>query len=189
MKPASPRLNSFFKACLVAVCALLLNACEVTFTSPLPESLFAAGRDEQLLGRWKAEDEPEEKGYVRIVEGENDEVLVRFESGDPDNVLRATTLKIDNSSYLKLTDEDSTKRKGYMLVRYTIVGDSLKVWLLDDKRVREAIRDGKLKGEFGPETYSGASVTDSPEKILGYIRTGGDDAFKFLNEFRKVADK
>jgi hypothetical protein len=104
-------------------------------------------------------------------------------------VLKARALKIDESSYMVLNDSDITKRKGYLLAKYVITGDRMKVWLVDEKKVRQAVTDGKLKGKIGKETYAGVTVTDTPEKILDYLKTTGDDAFEFLVDFEKVADK
>jgi hypothetical protein len=134
-------------------------------------------------------DENGHVGYVRLDARQKDELIIHFETGDPKVVLSATVLKIDGDSYLVLNDSDATKRKGYLLAKYLITGDRMKVWLIDEKKVRQAIRDGKLKGEIGRETYAGSTITDTPEKILGYLKTAGDDALEFLADFEKVADK
>lgn len=188
MRNTSSRLNYFCKAYLVIACALFFSACEVTFINPLPDSLSVA-RDERLLGRWKDLDKKEHPAYVRFDSGSDGEFIIHFESDDPDVVLSARTLRIDESSYLVLKDSDTTKRKGYLLAKYVVTGDRMKVWLVDEKKVRQAVRDGKLKGEIGKETYAGVTVTDTPEKILDYLKTAGDGAFEFLVDFEKVADK
>jgi hypothetical protein len=188
MRNTKSRLSYLGKACLSVACALFFSACEVTLVNPLPDSL-SAPRDERLLGRWKDLNKTEGPGYIRFDSGSDGEVIIRFESDAPDIALSARTLRIDESGYLALRDSEMTKRKGYLLVKYAITGDRMKVWLLNEKKVRQAIWEGKLKGEIGKETYSGVTVTDTQEKILDYIKTGGDGAFESPLEFEKVADK
>ena len=188
MRNTNSRLSYFGKACLSVACALFFSACDVTFINPLPDSLSFA-RDERLLGRWKALDKKERPNHVTFNSGSDGEFIIHSEAGDPAMVLRARALKIDESSYMVLNDSDTTKRKGYLLAKYVITGDRMKIWLVDEKKVRQAVTDGKLKGEIGKETYAGVTVTDTPEKILDYLKTTGDDAFEFLVDFEKVADK
>lgn len=182
------RFSFFFKASLVVAFAVALSACEVIFINPLPASLTVP-RDERLLGRWVTDGDEGRPGYVMFVKGANDEINVLFEAGDPNVMFRLTSLKIYGSTYLLVKSTDPQHNEGYLLAKYFISGDRMKVWLLDDKKMRRAVESAKLKGEFGPESYSGVKVTDSAENVLRYIRAGGNEPFKLLAEFRRVADK
>lgn len=189
MKASLSTLKSFYKACLIVVCAFALSACEVSFINPLPASLRTARPDQRLLGRWLGRDDQGNPNYVRFVRGAEGELNILFDAGDPSFAFRATTLKIDNSSYMTLSKAGEPKREGYLLAKYIITGDRMRVWLLDTQKAKQAIKEGKLKGEVGNESYAGVTVTDTPERILSFIKASGDGGFKFLADFEKAADK
>ncbi|HEX8922320.1 MAG TPA: hypothetical protein VF766_12670 [Pyrinomonadaceae bacterium] len=188
MRNKSSRLSYFWKTCLGLACALLFSACDVTFINPLPDSLKVE-RDERLSGKWTTRDEEGHLGYAEFVSRGESEFDVHFEAGDPNVVFRVSSAKIDGSTFMIIKTTDAAKKEGYFLAKYVIKGDKLKVWLLDEKKVRQAVRDGRLKGEIGKETYAGVTITDSAEKILAYLKTAGDDAFKVFAAFEKVAGK
>jgi hypothetical protein len=188
MKLPLSTFKSFYKACLVVACALALSACEVTFINPLPASL-ATGPDHRLVGRWLGRNDDGNPEYLRFVVGRDGELNILFDSNEPNSGFRATTLKIDGAGYLALMKVGDGGKYGYLLAKYVITGKRMKVWLMDAGKVKQAIRDGKLKGVIGNESYAGVTVTDTTEKILSFIKRAGDDGFKYLADFEKVADK
>jgi hypothetical protein len=185
MKLTPTSLKSFYRACLTVACALLLQACEVSFTNPLSQSLYTAP-DVRLLGKWVGRDDAGNAGDVRVARTPHGEMIVSFERADPNFVFKVDTLKIDGSSYMALTGFDGGRWRGYLLAKYVIRRGRIKVWLVDEKKVRQAIREGILKGRAGNASYEDSTVTDTPQKILSYLKTAGDDAFKFLGEFERV---
>lgn len=181
-------LKGFVKASLLITSALLFTACDVTFTNPLPAS-FNVERDERLSGKWMTRDEEGKAGYVEFVNLGDREFAINFEANDPNVILKASCARIDDSSYLIIKPTDPKELRGYLLARYSIAGDRLKVWLLRQEKFKQAVREGKLKGQVGPESYAGVTITDTPEKILEFIRTNRDRVFETLAEFERVTDK
>ena len=90
---------------------------------------------------------------------------------------------------MNLSPTDEYRDKGYLIVRYAVSDDELKVWIPDADMVKNGITQGKIKGQPG-RALGPPTVSDSPEKIVALLEaSGGDDLFKFLVKFERVKSK
>lgn len=144
--------------------------------------------DERLLGRWVGTDKLADvyalfsKSSVlesNIIAGKepvkHSELMFEYFPGT-----------IGKHQYLSLKPRDEPASEGYLLARYTIEGDELKIWLLESTLVDAAIGQGKLKSNKGGS--SSTMLMDSRKKILAFIVANEDakDLFEFLGSFKKT---
>jgi len=66
------------------------------------------------------------------------------------------TTRLGKHDYMNLSPTDEYKGKGFLIVKYAVSGDELTLWILDDDKVKNAITQGRIKGQpgrrFGPIT-------------------------------------
>ena len=178
------------KIIFAAALASMLSGCVVVFTNPLPASQ-PIGHDERLLGKWEGEDEQGNSGWIRF-EMPTDQIDI-FLSGDwgyHNPAFRAVTTNISGDNHMILRVNDPALGKEYMVVRYSINGDTLTLCLLNADKVRAAIKDRKIKGKLGYSQWSGAVITESSKNVLGFLKSpGSKDLFTCLLKSKKVPSK
>lgn len=112
----------------------LLWGCPYESDVPLGKS-SKAEIDQALLGAWKNTTEGE--SFTMIIEQFNDHelLIMGVEDGEvQQEAMRAFVTDIKDEQFLNLQDiEDSYDERGWYLVKYTISGDTLMAWTIDDK--------------------------------------------------------
>jgi hypothetical protein len=148
--------------------------------------------DNRLLGEWIATDGKNTGDYIRFDQGPNMEMSISAFGADITEQNPAFTMfttRLGKHYYMNLNPTDEDRGKGYLIVRYTVSGDELKVWILDDDKVKSAITQGKIKGQPG-RALGSTTVSDSAEKIAALLEaSGGDDLFKLFVKFKRVKRK
>lgn len=112
----------------------LLWGCPYESEVPLSKS-SKAKIDQALLGDWKNTDQAEP--FTMIIQQFNDHELLIMgaEDGKIDrDVMRAFVTVIKDERFLNGQEiRPPGKKRGWSLVKYTISGDTLTVWIVDDK--------------------------------------------------------
>jgi hypothetical protein len=88
---------------------------------------------------------------------------------------------------MSLKPRDEEIGKGYLLARYSVEGNALKIWLLDSPLIDGAISRGQLESDKGGSSTT--TLTDSPKKLVRFIaeHENAPDLFEYLGTFRKDA--
>jgi hypothetical protein len=96
------------------------------------------------------------------------------------------TGSIGKYPYMSIRLRENPGEDGYLLARYSIHGDELKVWLLDSTLIDAAITEGKLKSNRGQS--SSTTLTDSPATIAAFIKANedSDQLVEFLGVFKRA---
>lgn len=169
---------------LLAVCAL--PACEVSLPRPLSDAREAKP-DERLLGKWLSRDD-EKNGHIQFDRGAGAEMTISMfgpRGGERNPVFKMFTTTLGGRSYMNLRLADDMEGTDCLPARYEVAGDELTVWLLDPKKVKEAIAHGKLKGEDG--MYGAVLITDTPARVKTLLTSpGGDALFEVFGKFSRV---
>jgi hypothetical protein len=111
-----------------------LWGCPYESTVPLSK-VSKAEIDQTLLGAWKntAEGEP----FTMIIEqfNEHEFLIMGMEDGDvKPEAMRAFVTVIKDEHFLNVQEiEGSYDKRGWYFVKYTISGDTLMAWTIDDK--------------------------------------------------------
>ena len=187
---------------IVLLFSLLLPACVPESMNPLSDPASATV-DKRLLGVWIGKMAGEEEDqYVHFVEAENsitEIVLVshqeKREAGVAFYKMHPTT--IGKTRYMNVkpyAPEDfknselaeEIKSQGYIFARYAISGQGiLNIWILMDKKVREAVKKQQLKGKIA-KGEGAVTITDTSEHIIKFLNADHqDDIFELMFTFRK----
>ena len=150
--------RSLFRRTLVAACALLLGACQMTTFDEAP--LAAGACDPELAGRWLSQDEdPAKHGEVVLRLDATCQLVVDLRGNDGVRTSAPTPLHtgqhglyryawVDARWALALFEEAHAAPEGDVyLVRVARDGDRLTLWTTNDKSVAHAIIDGGLQGD------------------------------------------
>jgi hypothetical protein len=176
------------KLILVLSTALTLSGCFVSFKNPLPASQKLAP-DERLPGKWTGAEkgkpysvyfEKNSRGQMTVAMPENPSYR--------NPLCQVMTTKISDHDYMIFRPDDPGD-KDYMVARYSLDGANLKICMLDSDRVKEAIRQRKLKGSGDYAPWGGALITESSEAVLKFLKSSDSDAMFICPEefnFRKV---
>src|SRR5215471_290824 len=171
-----PRLKIMVsKLILVLLTTLTFPGCFISFKNPLPASQKLA-RDERLLGKWNGTDKG--KPYsVYFGKSSHGEMTVAI----PENpsyrnpLCQVMTTKISDRDYMIFLPDDP-RDHDYMVARYSLGGVTLKVCMLDSDRVKEAIKQRKLKGSFDYAPWGSALITESSEAVLKFLKSSDGQA-------------
>ncbi len=144
--------------------------------------------DERLIGRWAGTDKLADT-YALFKQGsvlESNIIAGKEPVKESELMFEYFAGAIGKHQYLSLKLRDEPASEGYLLARYAIEGDELKIWLLDSTLVDAAIAQGKLKGHRGGS--SSTTLTDHRKKILAFIIANEDskDLFEFLGAFKRA---
>jgi hypothetical protein len=184
-------LRVFVRAFAFPLMACIFTGCEVFFLNPLSTPQDAT-LDNRLMGEWVSTDGKKTGDHIRFDQGPNMEMHISVFGDDITEQNPAFTMfttKLGKHYYMNLSPTDEYKGKGYLIVRYTVSGDELKVWILDDAKVKSAITHGKIKGQPG-RVLGPTTVSDSTEKIVALIEaSGGNDLFVPFVRFERIKQK
>jgi hypothetical protein len=77
-----------------------------------------------------------------------------------------------------------------MVGSYSISGGSLTVCLLNEDRIKAAIKQGRIKGKLVNSPWGGATITENSKNVLAFLASpNSKDLFTCLPELKKVASK
>jgi hypothetical protein len=82
-------------------------------------------------------------------------------------------IKFDDVERMEARKWDMAKVTRYTFVRYRVEGDTLTIWLMDDKPVAEAIQAGRLKGTVEKEKKSfgkTVTITDTTDNLIRFVK-------------------
>lgn len=143
--------------------------------------------DALLQGRWVGTDQLDD--VYAVFDGRSaleTNILGKGSSEKSELMFDVVTGPIGKYQYMSLKPRAESMGSEYLLARYSIEVDELKIWLLDSTLIDAAVSRGKLKGvKSGSST---TTLTDSPKRIASFIAAneGSDQLFEFLGTFRKA---
>jgi hypothetical protein len=150
--------RSLFRRTLLAACALMLGACQMTTFEAAP--LAAGPCDPALAGQWLSQDEdPAKNGEVVLRVDASCQLVVDSSGKDGVRSSESTALHLGQHGLYRYAwvdarwamtqfDEDHPATEGDVyLLRIARDGDRLTLWTTDDKAVAHAIIDGDISGE------------------------------------------
>ena len=112
----------------------LLWGCPYESECPLSK-VSRAKIDPALLGEWKNTKEGEQ--FTMIIRQFNDHELLIMGIEDREiqqEVMRAFTTDLQDKRFLNVQEiRPLDKKRGWLLIKYTISGDTLTAWTIDDK--------------------------------------------------------
>ncbi|HKO96307.1 MAG TPA: hypothetical protein VJU86_04910 [Pyrinomonadaceae bacterium] len=173
---------------LLSLLAFASTSCVVVSKSTLID-FRSAKSDYRLKGRWVGTDKLSDV-YAQF-DGSSTldtNIISGKDGGKPsERMFEYAGGTIGKYEYLSLRPQDEATG-GYLLVRYVIEGDVMKVWLLDSYSIDSAVSQGKLKGE--KSGGSTTTLTDSPKKIAAFIAAneGSAELFELLGVFKKSSN-
>ncbi len=197
-------MRTFYLAVILLLLALFLPACVPESESPISDPAKATV-DKRLLGVWagKMIGEKEDQ-YIHFVEAENSitEVVlvthqkkrgpgVSFYEMYPTVIGKKQYMNVKSSVHDDLKTPEQVKEMeshGYFFTRYQITKKGiLKIWIMMDEEVREAVKKGQLKGKIARGGEGDVTITDTRENIIKYIEADHKkDIFELIFIFNKV---
>jgi hypothetical protein len=106
--------------------------------------------DQALLGEWRSTEKGEPFTMVIQQFNEHELLILGIEKGkvQPD-VIRAFVTTIKDERFLNVQEiKDQPDKKGWWLVKYTISGDTLTAWTVDDKLFTKPITSSRALYRF-----------------------------------------
>ncbi|GAA0547950.1 hypothetical protein FHS83_000932 [Rhizomicrobium palustre] len=177
-------MNPLWRGLLLALVALLLGGClPVTSKSPLGTTA-GLGADRALYGTWKGHnpDDPKAKdGYLHFMAGKDGALtaaLVMADGGNDDGwtIFRVKTARLGGQNYLNAAmafDKDAAaegKLKDAIIpLAYVLRGDVLTLYVLDEEKVKAAVKAGKLKGTIEPGDSGDVTLADDPAALDAFF--------------------
>jgi hypothetical protein len=146
--------------------------------------------DPRLWGSWISE---EEDGYIiaHVFSTEADTLRISIAEhgveglGDVDSY-DAHVTQLPTGDYLNAKGSDT--EDGYMFVKYQVTGtDALSVWSMENEKVVQAVKDGKLPGTTKQEGSDvDVRVTATPTQWQTFLADVPTDFFGEPMEFKRV---
>lgn len=181
---------TLLKALLVATLCLSLSGCDVLFISPLidPENVAI---DKRLVGKWNVPAGPlQEEGYIHIKQsGRKLRVASVTSKKLKDKLMKEFyTLSCNEKSFMVAAYTGRAAKKeqeGYLVIRYKIENDRLRLWLAVPEMFKTAIKEGKLRGRAG-EAFDSTIIVDTTSEALKFLCSSDDKMFGYLGEVKRV---
>jgi hypothetical protein len=195
MKPANGRndmkavLSRSSTKGLLILLTFLSTSCLIVTEQPLIDPAKSKP-DARLRGRWVGTGEL--KDVYALFDGsstlESNIVGGKGPANRSELLFDIATGPIGKFQYISLKPREEGTRSEYLLARYTIEGDELKVWLLNSPLFDAATSQGRLKSH---KRSSSTTLTDSPKKIIAFIvrNENADDLFQYLGTFKRDTAK
>ena len=171
-------------------CCVLFNGCVVVFTDPLP-GWHGFTANPELLGRWRGKDEHGNVGILQFEKAGSRDIAVSLFGEDSDlgyrnPIFKLRTTKIGRFDYMVLSSEAWAPYPYYMIARYSLEKDKLKIWMSNVAKFREAVVKGQLKGKSSANSFS-VTVNSSSRHVVRVLNgPQSDDLFYFLGEYEKI---
>lgn len=161
----------FWRVVVAVLAALILAGClPVTTTSPVGTAA-GLGADKALIGAWKGrapDDKKAEAFFVHFLPAKQNALKAVMLGPDDDEVMifAVQTTKLGQNRYLNavmLFDKEKLVEghANYPLL-YRIEGNTLRLFILDEAKVKAAIKAGKIKGTIAPGEGGDAVITAEP---------------------------
>ncbi len=197
-------MRTSYLAVMLLLLALFLPACVPESENPISDPAKATV-DKRLLGVWagKMIGEKEDQ-YIHFVEAENsitEIVLVTHQKkrGPGVSLYEMYPTVIGKNKYMNVKrsvhDDFKTPEQvkemethGYFFTRYRISKKGiLKIWIMMDEEVREAVKKGELKGNIARGGEGDITITDTRDNIIKFIEADHKkDIFELIFTFNKV---
>ncbi len=179
-------MTRLFRWALAAGLSVSIAACVPEFETALSEGPAA---DPAVLGTWTAavQDDNETMLIDIAVAGDGITVTMRDPKGSDEKLaFKGRTAEVNGVRYVSLTPDDPEKmgaggaKVGYLLFRYALDGEAIKVWGLDTQAVAKAVESGKLKGTVtGSGTDTQPKITATSAEVAAFLSTDeGQAAFQ-----------
>lgn len=181
---------TIFKALLIAMLALSLSGCDVVFISPLITPNDAVV-DTRLAGKWSVPESPLYKqGYIDIKRSGQKLIVASVTPKTLKNKLMEEfyTISCNEKNFIVSAYTgrvDKKAHKGYMVIRYQLENDSLKLGLAVPAMFKEAIQAGELHGKAG-KPFDSTLIVDPPNEALKFLCSSNDKMFESLGELKRV---
>lgn len=140
------------------------------YESEVPLSKVSKAKiDQALLGEWKNTDQAQP--FTMIIQQFNDHelLIMGMEDGKIDrDVMRAFVTVIKDERFLNGQEiKLPGKKRGWSLVKYTISGDTLTVWIVDDKLFTKPVTSSRALYRFVKKNLRDKALYgDDPPMVL-----------------------
>jgi hypothetical protein len=136
---------------ILAILFILPILCGCPYESPVPLSKVSkATIDQALLGEWKNTEEGEP--YTMVIRQFNDHefLIMGMEDGEvQQEAMRAFVTVIKDEQFLNVQEIRAPgKKRSWLLVRYTITGDALRAWSVDDELFTKPVTSSRALYRF-----------------------------------------
>ena len=177
-------LRAPLKLLVLMLLVVLGSSCLIVSTNPLIDPKTSTP-DKHLLGRWIGTDKLE--GVYALFDErslESNILIGQKTTNRSEAMFDLATGPIGKYRYMSLRPREENIQE-YLLARYAIEGDELKIWLLNSSFFDAAISQGHLK--TNPTTTSTKRLADSSEAIIDFLVKNQDseELFRYLGVFRK----
>lgn len=182
--------TTVLKALLIAMLGLSLAGCDVVFISPLLDPKDAVA-DTRLAGKWAVSGSPlHEKGYIDIKQSGRKFIIASVTSKELKNKLMKEfyTVSCNERNFIVTAYTGRVKKreqKGYLVIRYKLENDSLKLWLAIPAMFNAAIESGELHGKAG-EPFDSTVIVDPTQEALKFLCSADDKMFGDLGEVKRI---
>lgn len=177
------------KLLLTAILCLFLSSCDVVFVNSLidPKDSIV---DKNLLGKWKVlKDSLYENDLIEIKLSGQKLIITTASKELKDKLMdEFYTISCNEKSFIIAAYTGSVEKKkqqGYVVIRYKVENDSLKLWLTDPTMFKAAIREGKLSGKAG-EAFDSTIIAESANEAKKFLCSSDDKMFGYLGEVKRV---
>jgi hypothetical protein len=193
--------TSLWRWIVVALAGLLLMGCLPVTTKTPVGTTTGLGADKALYGSWTSRnpDEPDSNGYVHFLMNKDGSITALMvnaqgDTGDSWSIFRVRTSKLGANRYMNAElqyDKGEAVRgekKGANIpLLYVRKGKTLTLYLLDEKKIKAAIRSGRIKGQIEPGDNGDALIAGSAAELDAFFaRSEVEDLFKPMLVLRKV---
>ncbi|HYX72706.1 MAG TPA: hypothetical protein VE732_08045 [Nitrososphaera sp.] len=181
---------TLLKAFLMSMLCLSLSGCDVVFINPLIDPKDATV-DTRLVGKWRVTDSPLfEKGYINIKQSAQKLVIASVTPKKLEDKLMKEfyIISCNGKSFIVAAYTGRAEKrgqKGYLVIRYKLENDSLKLWLAIPAMFRAAIEEGKLHGKAG-EAFDSTFIVEPADEALKFLCSSDDKMFGYLGEVKRV---
>ena len=146
----------------------LLWGCPYESECPLSK-ISKAKIDPALLGEWKNTKEGEQ--FTMIIQQFNDHelLIMGIEDGEVQReAIRAFVTVIQDEQFLNGQEiRPLGKKRGWLLIKYTISGDTLTAWIVDDKLFTKPFASSKALYSFVKKNLRDKALySDDPPMVL-----------------------
>ena len=178
------------KALSIAMLGLSLSGCDVVFISPLIDPKGAVV-DTRLVGKWSVPDSPlHEKGYIDIKQSGQKLIIASVTSKKlKDKLMKEFyTVSCSEKNFIVAAYTgrvEKKKQKGYLIIRYKLEKDSLKLWLAIPSMFKAAIEAGELHGKVGG-AFDSTIIVEPANEALKFLCSSDDKMFGYLGEVKRV---
>lgn len=186
---------------MLALAALLSGCLPVTTQTPVGTTT-GLGTDQALYGTWRGHNEKDKNGrdsffhILKATDGTLSIVAVQA-NGDTDDgwtIYAGRTATLGRNHYLNATiandngtPVDGTLKTSNFPVLYVVTAQTLTLYLLDEDKVRAAIKDGKISGTTGRSDSDDVVITAGAAELDAFMATPeARSLFRTLIVLRKV---